>query len=330
LLISVDQTYTIMDYKSSNGVHINGEAIFREELRPGDELEIGEAVCEFTIETEFEGRWREHFEGFEGAFQVRPFLKVLQRAGGQSMLQERERFQFLLDAVKDLAEADTPRAVGIRALHAALTGLEASRGFLALWQDEERYEIVNSVGIAPERIQQIPFYLALMNRARSSLVMVRTTPNFADFVHHEPRLIIEDIGSALACPLLGTQGVLACLYIDRNMVEPGFSAAEEEPLSVLARGVGLGLETSLWREEIEEGLGAVEILGEDLEDEGINCGVCGETAQLGTREVVICDRCNAVHHQDCWDYNGGCTRFGCGGFRSKSLSLRLADLTASD
>lgn len=323
LLICSDQTYTVMDYKSSNGVRINGESIFREELRPGDELEIGEALCEFTIETDLQGHWRENFEDFEAAFQVRPFLKVQNRAQQFSMLRDRPRFQFLHDAVQDLIEARTPRDVGIRALHAALTGLGASRGFVALWQDDDRYEIVNSVGISPERIELVPFYLAMVSRARSSQVIVRTTSDFADFVHHEPRLVLEDIGAALACPLLGTRGVLAGLYIDRSLVEPCFSTEEEEPLSILARGVGLSLESSLWREEIEVGLGAMEILGAGTGSQGIACGVCGETAQLGDREVVVCDRCNAVHHQDCWEYNGGCSRFGCGGFRSQSLRMRL-------
>ena len=326
LLIHDQDSYTVMDYKSSNGVRVNGQPIFRETLRPGDEVSIGEALCEFTVETTLEGRWRENFENYDGAFTVQPFLKVLDRATRYSMLQRRERFRFLLDAVDDLAEAVTPRDVGIRALHAGLTGLTASRGFLALRSKDGGFEVVTSVGIATEKIERIPFYLAMVGRAQASQVLVRTTPDFADYVHHEPRLVLEDIGSAMTCPLLGTRGVLAALYVDRPLVDAPLGPDQDEPMSLLAHGLGLALETSLWRSELEEGLGSVEFLGPGTGSLGIQCGVCGEPCQLGSREVVVCEGCNAVHHKDCWDYNEGCARFACGTRKHQSLGIRIADL----
>lgn len=328
LLIHDHGIYTLMDYKSSNGVKVNGDSIFRQELRPGDELTIGEVVCEFTVETALEGRWRENFENFDGAFVAQPFLRLLERATRFTMVKDPARFRFLLDAAKDLSEAVTPRDVGIRAMHAALVGLGASRGFLALRQQDDRCEVVTSIGIAPEKIARIPFYTAMVSRAQSSQVLVRTTTDFAEYVHHEPRLVFEDIGSALACPLLGTRGVLAGLYIDRPLVDPVFGPAEDEPLAVLAHGLGMALETSMWRAELEEGLGAMEILGAGTQSMGILCGVCGEAAQLGSREVVVCQTCNAVHHRDCWEYNLGCARFACGSERHQSLGIRVADLQA--
>ena len=326
LLIHDQDSYTVMDYKSSNGVRVNGQPIFRETLRPGDELAIGEALCEFTVETTLEGRWRENFENYDGAFTVQPFLKVLDRATRYSMVQRKDRFRFLLDAVEDLAEAVTPRDVGIRALHAALTGLRASRGFLALRSRDGGFEVVTSVGIAAEKIERIPFYLSMVGRAQASQVLVRTTPDFAEYVHHEPRLVLEDIGSAMACPLLGTRGVLAALYVDRPLVDPPLDSEQDEPMALLAHGLGLALETSLWRTELEEGLGAVEFLGPGTGSLGIVCGVCGEHCQLGSREVVLCETCNAVHHRDCWDYNDGCARFACGTRKHQSLGIRISDL----
>ncbi len=326
LLFHDSGSYTLMDYKSSNGVKVNNEKIFRQDLRPGDEIEIGEALCQFTIETELEGLWREDFENFEGAFVVQPSLKVRERAGRYTMPKDQNRFRFLLDAAEDLGEARSPRDVGIRALYAALTGLDASRGFFALRPQDGRAEVVTTVGIDPRKIETIPFYMSMISRAQASQVLVRTTTDFAEYVHHEPRLILEDIGSAIACPLLGTQGVLAALYVDRNLVEAPLGVAEEEPLALLAHGLGLALETTLWREDLEEGLGAMEILGAGTDSLGISCGVCGEDAQLGTREVVVCEKCNAVHHRDCWEYNQGCTRFACGSDMHQSLGFRLSDL----
>lgn len=39
------------------------------------------------------------------------------------------------------------------------------------------------------------------------------------------------------------------------------------------------------------------------------CQVCGTPPD--PKETVICDRCGAPHHAECWEYNGGCAIFGC-------------------
>ena len=39
-----------------------------------------------------------------------------------------------------------------------------------------------------------------------------------------------------------------------------------------------------------------------------NCPVCGCQCE---DEPHICDRCQTPHHQECWDYSGGCAIFGC-------------------
>lgn len=38
------------------------------------------------------------------------------------------------------------------------------------------------------------------------------------------------------------------------------------------------------------------------------CSVC-RTAAAG--EIMTCPQCHAPHHQDCWDYNRGCGKYGC-------------------
>lgn len=39
------------------------------------------------------------------------------------------------------------------------------------------------------------------------------------------------------------------------------------------------------------------------------CQVCGTSPD--PQETVLCDRCGAPHHAECWEYNGGCAIFGC-------------------
>ncbi len=38
------------------------------------------------------------------------------------------------------------------------------------------------------------------------------------------------------------------------------------------------------------------------------CKVCGERIQ---DQMVVCRRCKTPHHQDCWQYTGACSVFGC-------------------
>ncbi|MBI4859233.1 MAG: peptidylprolyl isomerase [Candidatus Riflebacteria bacterium] len=54
---------------------------------------------------------------------------------------------------------------------------------------------------------------------------------------------------------------------------------------------------------------AVELLTKTLKVSGeVRCQVCGAGIE---RTVVFCPRCETPHHEDCWNYNQGCSIFGC-------------------
>ena len=72
---------------------------------------------------------------------------------------------------------------------------------------------------------------------------------------------------------------------------------------------------------VEQGLGLVDQLlltrsvgiewvgeGEIQLIEDARCAVCGE---LLRQEIVYCRRCKTPHHRDCWEYNQGCSTYGC-------------------
>jgi hypothetical protein len=45
-------------------------------------------------------------------------------------------------------------------------------------------------------------------------------------------------------------------------------------------------------------------------DIGTRCPVCGTPLSRG--RIVRCSKCGAVHHADCWQFNGLCATFACG------------------
>lgn len=55
----------------------------------------------------------------------------------------------------------------------------------------------------------------------------------------------------------------------------------------------------------------IEFIGEAKPSEPaeVVCQICGEGI---TQEMVHCRRCKTPHHEDCWQYFGGCSTFGCG------------------
>ena len=59
-----------------------------------------------------------------------------------------------------------------------------------------------------------------------------------------------------------------------------------------------------------EGIDFCEEQNDDfLPIQDVMCQVCGELIADG--ELVSCSRCHTPHHQECWEYYGSCTVFGC-------------------
>ncbi len=73
----------------------------------------------------------------------------------------------------------------------------------------------------------------------------------------------------------------------------------------------LGAATSI--EEAADAAG-IEFITEDtvlqISEEKPLCQVCGEPIEDGVN-IVHCSYCKTPHHQDCWEYNGRCSTYGC-------------------
>ncbi|WP_165243869.1 RING finger protein [Paludisphaera soli] len=98
------------------------------------------------------------------------------------------------------------------------------------------------------------------------------------------------------------------IQLDRDLSDEADSlfAAVSETLTIhqaLREGV---------RKRVSEGVTLIE--GDGLPDavEGPPvCKVCGELADAGA--IVVCVKCGAPHHRDCWEFVGWCSIYGCGG-----------------
>lgn len=50
---------------------------------------------------------------------------------------------------------------------------------------------------------------------------------------------------------------------------------------------------------------------QEILDDETRCPVCGTPLSRGS--IVRCSKCRAAHHADCWQFNGLCATFACGG-----------------
>lgn len=45
----------------------------------------------------------------------------------------------------------------------------------------------------------------------------------------------------------------------------------------------------------------------------VKCSICAELLSLDKRPTHTCEACQTPYHEECWQYSGGCSRFGCAG-----------------
>ena len=72
--------------------------------------------------------------------------------------------------------------------------------------------------------------------------------------------------------------------------------------------------------------GAVEIVESGPATEASVCLVCAQP--ISEPKLMACTSCDTPHHGDCWDYNGRCALFGCGGTRAREIARAAKPSTA--
>ena len=98
------------------------------------------------------------------------------------------------------------------------------------------------------------------------------------------------------------------VQIDRNL------GVQAEPLAIAVREALIihdGLISGVTA-KLAEGVKVIDFgPTTDVESGAPLCKVCGQLIDEGPR--MICGKCKAPFHQDCWEFIGGCSIFGCSG-----------------
>ncbi len=110
--------------------------------------------------------------------------------------------------------------------------------------------------------------------------------------------------SKLALTFLGFS--LPSLFLG-TLIKTRLTESESRVLLPASTFASTKEEISFKIEEKEEG-NSVDIVAAHQDDSRATCPVCRTTVK---DEGKVCPRCHTKHHEDCWDYSGGCAIFGC-------------------
>jgi hypothetical protein len=188
----------------------------------------------------------------------------------------------------------------------------------------------------------IPFRLELAPAARPSPPQPPKGTRFVTLgiPRFDQDFVVQANDAEMACDFLSTDVIRSLLTL-QSMVHPGgmlVSINPERLLVQIDRNLGLHAESLIAAVSqallIQDGLQAgvarrlsagIEIVSREDSGTGSGdrgetldsdvgppiCKVCGEAIE--STEILVCASCYTPHHQDCWQYVGACSIYGCNG-----------------
>lgn len=149
----------------------------------------------------------------------------------------------------------------------------------------------------------------------NSYLIHANDPDVAKGIMRTPALRALENLRRLAPP----HGMLLSVNPERMLAQVDRNLAAQPELLILTVAQALELLDAIQETlaaQLARGITIQEFGAADEADTGVPiCKVCGESVTHQVREVA-CSLCGAPHHADCWDFNGGCSVFGCSGKRA--------------
>lgn len=313
-----DGRFVLMDFKSANGTRLNGRKIETAELRDGDQIQLGDVTL--TVESETRRAGSLAATGYYKRLLDLDAAQATESSTGLDDLWTRrfEGFSRLLPhlvalrGVGDLDEA----AAGL--LAAGIAGLASDRGLLLLLdEDGKALRLRAERGYPRGEGLRKNLHQALLDEAIDNDRVVSTRPGFMEQVFARmggAQAVIPDVGSAVAAPVSICGVRVAALYLERRRTAAEYRPEDLAVLRFLAQYAGPILAGLLLEKQMAERLSQVCIEEVVLAARGLgNCEICGEGLGAEARVVVSCRRCRTPHHEDCWNFLGRCSIYGCAG-----------------
>lgn len=313
-LIDVGSRVIAMDFKSSNGTLVNSVPVQHQELKPGDQVQVGSTVFTFDM-PEQAGRirhitsvgYKQHFQAEEYSIALRKAYEYVTSRTGRAAL------QYFTPMIEKMGKQADTSAIAKTCLDTGTTIAGADRGFVMLMQEDQGLQIVARTGIDAEYFLRRDLHYVLINEAIENQRVVIPKSNYIEKVFQQNTLVIPNVCSSVVVPLIYLSSPVGVMYADRRIASGPFSEDDIKALifaSYQAANVIGNLRLAMPPRQVEE---ILKILDTSLAGgEFIYCEVCGTPIDpRGKNPVVACGKCETLHHQDCWDYNNRCAIYGC-------------------
>jgi hypothetical protein len=314
-LIDLAHKVILLDLKSSNGTLLNSVAVEQETLKPGDQIQVGRTV--FTVDVPQPPRIARHITsaGYRTYLSTEDYTLALKKTDehlrGVRDRRTAEIFQPYIEKIKSMRE---PAQICQAALEVGMTLSGSDRGFVMMTPVDGRknLDMMARIGLEEEWFLRRNLHFVLIEEAMENTRVVLTKDVFLEKVFTRNTLVLPNVGSAMAVPVIYLGQPIGVIYADRRVTSGTYQETDTRNL-VFATYQASQLLGNLrllapfgGRDDI------VEILECALQGDGfINCEVCGERIERGVNPLVACLKCETLHHKDCWEYNNRCAIYGC-------------------
>jgi pSer/pThr/pTyr-binding forkhead associated (FHA) protein len=313
-LIDTGTKVILLDYKSSNGTLLNSVPVEQEVLKPGDQITIGRTII--TVDVPQPPRIARHImsAGYK-TFLFTEDYSVSLRKSDELLRTARDRkaVEVVLPFIERIKTLTEPVEIAQQALDAAMTLSGSDRGFVMLVAEATRgLDMVVKVGLEPDYFLRRNLHAVLLEESLEHQRVVMTKDVFLERVFTRNTLVLPNVCSAIAVPVVYLGQPIGVFYTDRRIASGAYHENDLRNLvfAVYQASVYLGNVRLLVGSRGQEDM--LQILEFALHGEGfVYCEVCGEKIERGRDSLVSCQKCDTLHHKDCWEYNNRCAIYGC-------------------
>lgn len=257
--------YVIRDLGSTNGTYVNGRAVRQAQIRPGDEVRVGQTVLKVVaIDLQEEepqtGRVRisdadayEHVPVHARLSSERP-PPILDEEGGQPSMQTVVEAYHNLFAMYEVASLLQSNIRGDRLLDEILglifRNLRAERGVVMLF-DSETGELTPRAFRSRPGVDESEVRISrtIVNEVVEKRQAVLTTDATVDERFSQSDSVFQqDIRSAMCAPLSTRDRVLGIIYVDCRSEAGSFKRSDLEQLTAMANEACVAVENQTLHE----------------------------------------------------------------------------------
>src|SRR5947209_8560907 len=268
-----NNTWWIIDLKSTNGVKVNGNLITESQVNPGDKILIGSVALDlkalpsvdFSGESMFDnpsGTVIRRISDFNSEFGLD--LEQLKAEGavppqatgkkGEPAVVSREKiFQILVQVAKALLQSDDLNTLLNTVMDMIFKYLPVERGLIILFDETGNPVPKLTRFIEGAEAQDIPISRTILKMVAEQQVALMTSNALEDArLLGGKSIAIHGIRSAMCVPLWNRQRVIGAVQVDSPIHIGSFTEEDLDMLTALANFAAVAIERAQLAEKIEE------------------------------------------------------------------------------